>query len=107
MNQLRLSVRVIRLAPLRHTPAGVAVQRVWLAHESEVIEAGQARRVVLELQAVALGDLARALAAESAGGVFHAEGFLAPIRRGSERLVFHLQRMTPPHELSRQGRESQ
>ena len=92
MNRLELVGQVLECEPLRHTPAGVPVLEMVLAHESEVVEAGHPRRVELTVKAVALGDLAAMLAGTQLGTVLHVQGFLAPARKGSNRLQLHMQR---------------
>jgi len=62
-----------------------------LAHESEVIEAGLARRVELTIAAVALGDLALLLKDTALGSELLVQGFLAPVRKDSVKLKLHLQ----------------
>lgn len=90
MNRLVLSARVIEIDALRHTPAGIPILHMRLAHESELTEAGHPRRVELEIPAVALGEMALMLADAPLGCSLEAEGFLAPSRKGSSRLVLHL-----------------
>ncbi len=93
VNRVELTARMNRTEPLRHTPAGIPVLHFMLEHESQVQEAGALRRVTLELQAVALGDLAQSLAETDNGTPIQATGFLAPQRQGSDRLVLHLQQI--------------
>lgn len=64
---------------------------MMLSHESEVIEAGHMRRVEMVLSAVALGDIALLLADTPLGTSLSVEGFLAPTRKGSSKLVVHIQ----------------
>ena len=49
------------------------------------------RRVELTVPAVALGDVALLLADTPLGAALTIEGFLAPSRKGSSRLVVHIQ----------------
>ncbi|MDX9718791.1 MAG: primosomal replication protein N [Thauera sp.] len=76
--------------PLRRTPAGVPVASCMLAHESKQVEAGLTREVSVELQAVALGDLAAVLAAATPGGPMRITGFLAAKSLRSRTPVLHL-----------------
>ncbi|MFV8825226.1 primosomal replication protein N [Thauera sp. WH-2] len=76
--------------PLRRTPAGVPVASCMLAHESKQVEAGLTREVSVELQAVALGDLAAVLAAATPGGAMRITGFLAAKSLRSRTPVLHL-----------------
>ena len=91
MNRLALDATVVEVTPLRYTPAGLPAIELQLNHESDVLEAGVARRVELVLSAVALGDVAIMLAGTALGSVLSVEGFLAPTRKGSPKMVLHLQ----------------
>lgn len=92
MNKVELVARVIEREPLRYTPAGLAAIEMLLEHASEVIEAGQARKLAFTVDAVALGDLAMLLADIPLGSELRIEGFLAPTRKGSTKLKLHMQR---------------
>ena len=92
MNQLALTARVLEVKPLRYTPAGLPALEMQLEHESEVIEAGVARRISMVVSAVALGDVALLLADTPLGAALSLHGFVAPTRKGSGRLVVHIQR---------------
>jgi len=91
VNQLALTATALELKPLRYTPAGIPVLEMQLGHESDVLEAGMARRVNLEVAAVALGDVALLLADTPLGATLEIRGFLAPSRKGATRLVVHVQ----------------
>ncbi|MBN8443483.1 MAG: primosomal replication protein N [Thauera sp.] len=90
LNELRLDARVAEVLPLRRTPAGVPIASCVLAHESKQIEAGLTRDVSVELQAVAVGDLAGVLAAASPGVWVKVTGFLAAKSLRSRSPVVHL-----------------
>lgn len=91
MNRVQIIAAVVECEPLRYTPAGLPVLELLLQHESEVTEAGRPRKVEMTLSAVAMGDLARMLAGKAMGKAWRMEGFLAPTRKGSNRLRLHLQ----------------
>jgi primosomal replication protein N len=74
---------ISELSPLRYTPAGVPVLEFLLSHESEVIEAGQPRRIALSLVVVAMGDLAQMVGTMRLGCKVRLQGFLAPVRKDS------------------------
>jgi len=76
---------------LRYTPAGLPVVELLLDHASDVMEAGQSRRVALQLSAIALGDMALLLADTPLGSGLHVQGFLAPVRKGYSKIVLHIQ----------------
>lgn len=91
MNRFDLVATVLEITPLRYTPAGLPAIEMQLTHQSEVLEAGALRRVDLTLSAVALGDIAMMLATTSLGDRLLVQGFVAPARKGSKKLVLHLQ----------------
>ncbi|MCM8564347.1 primosomal replication protein N [Thauera linaloolentis] len=90
LNELRLDARVAELLPLRRTPAGIPVANCVLAHESKQVEAGLARDVSVEMQAVAVGDLAGVLAMAKPGAAVRISGFLAARSLRSRSPVLHL-----------------
>lgn len=91
VNRVALTAVALEVQPLRYTPAGIPVIQLLLEHESEVIEAKIARQIHFQVTALALGDLALLLADSVPGNFFEIEGFLAPTRKGSQKLVLHLQ----------------
>lgn len=90
LNELRLDARLAEVLPLRRTPAGVPIASCVLAHESKQLEAGLIRDVSVELQAVAVGDLASVLAAAAPGLFVKVTGFLAAKSLRSRSPVLHL-----------------
>jgi primosomal replication protein N len=92
VNQVVLTAVALEVKPLRYTPAGLPAIEMVLNHESEVLEAGAMRRVEMVLPAIALGDIALLLADTPMGAPLSIEGFLAPSRKGSNKLVLHIQR---------------
>ncbi|GAB2888698.1 primosomal replication protein N [Paralcaligenes sp. KSB-10] len=86
-----MTATALEVKPLRYTPAGLPAIEMVLNHESEVQEAGHPRRVELVLSAVALGDIALLLADTPLGAALSIEGFLAPTRKGSNKVVLHIQ----------------
>lgn len=93
LNELRLGAKVAELLPLRRTPAGVPVASCVLAHESTQTEAGLARAVTVELQAVAIGELASVLAVVVPGTNVVVSGFLAAKSLRSRTPVMHLNKI--------------
>ena len=89
-NTLRIVGRLIELSPMRFTPAGVPMTGLVLGHESRQVENGIERNVMCELQAVALGEMARALSAAVAGMEVEAAGFLAAKNQRSKMPVLHI-----------------
>jgi primosomal replication protein N len=90
LNQLLFDARLNELQPLRRTPAGVPVATCSLVHESKQSEAGVVRDVSVELQAVALGDLASVLVAAVPGMNLRVTGFLDAKSLRSRVPVLHL-----------------
>lgn len=79
---------------LRFTPAGLPALDLQLAHEGQISEDGQPRKVSLEIRAVAIGAITQDVAALtlSQGACFG--GFLASARNG-RGLVFHITSVDP------------
>jgi len=91
VNRLEVQGLIVELSPLRYTPAGVQVLEFMLSHESEVTEAGQPRRIALNLAVVAMGDLAQMAGTMSLGSNVRIQGFLAPVRKDSQKYRLHAQ----------------
>jgi len=90
LNQFALTARISEASALRHTPAGIPAIDLTLEHESQQVEAGQARQVKLAIRAVAFGATAEALRAQSLGTQWRFSGFLAAAR-GGKHPVLHIQ----------------
>ena len=83
-----LSGVVVHLEPIRYTPAGIPLLSFVLQHASEQIEAGLKRKVECEVNAVALGDIAKLNI--QLGANIEAKGFLAKRSAKSTQLVLHI-----------------
>jgi primosomal replication protein N len=92
MNRLVLQAQVVERAAPRYTPAGLPAMDLVLKHESEVSEDGHARRVSLEIRAVAIGEITRQLGQVAVGSQARFAGFLAAARNG-RGIVFHVTAM--------------
>jgi len=88
VNKLTLQAEVVQIEPLRYTPAGLPLLSVVLHHVSEQVEAGMKRKVVCEVNAVLIGDLA--LNKLTLGAHIQATGFLAKRSLKSTQLVMHI-----------------
>ena len=97
MNQVSVTASVLEIKPLRYTPAGVPVPELTLHHESEVVEAGAARRIQFSIPAVALGDIALLVSQTPLGVALAVQGFLAPVKKGASKLVLHIQQASRVH----------
>ena len=91
MNKLELQAEVVHIEPLRYTPAGIPLLSVVLRHASEQIEAGMKRKVECEVNAVAIGDIAKSNI--QIGDSIKAKGFLAKRSAKSTQLVFHIEKL--------------
>jgi primosomal replication protein N len=89
MNRLVLAATLTERAAVRYTPAGLPALDLVLKHESEVSEDGQARKVSMDIKAVAIGGITRQLGALALGVSATFAGFLASGRNG-RGLVFHI-----------------
>lgn len=92
-NLVRLSGVLVEKSALRHTPTGIPVQGFLLAHSSGQIENALPREVVVELEALALGQVALVLKAADMGVKLVAEGFLAQKSLRNKRPVLHVNRI--------------
>jgi len=88
VNKLVLSGQVTHCEPLRYTPAGIPLLSFVINHVSENIEAGLKRKVECEINAVAMGDLAKSNIQDGAN--INVSGFLAKRSAKSTQLVLHI-----------------
>ena len=86
-----LSGVVVGLEAIRYTPAGIPLLSFVLQHVSEQIEAGLKRNVECEVNAVAIGDIAKTNI--HIGDNIKAKGFLAKRSAKSTQLVFHIEQL--------------
>ncbi len=89
-NQLEIEGVLSELGVLRHSPAGLPILSCALEHGSRQVEAGIPREVKLELQAVALGDMAHQLSRIPLGSHLRLSGFLAARSMLSRMPVLHI-----------------
>ena len=89
MNEVVMSGVIRDFHALRYTPAGVPVAEFSLRHASTQQEAGEPRRVALDLKAIAFGVVARQLASDLPQGEITARGFLASRSQRSMEVVLH------------------
>ncbi|MBP8866844.1 MAG: primosomal replication protein N [Propionivibrio sp.] len=90
MNRVEITGILIERQALRYTPAGVPVVECLVGHRSEQLEAGLARCVECEIQAIGLGDAANWLQAARPGMELRITGFLAAKSRKSRQLRLHI-----------------
>ena len=89
-NRVHLGGQVAAREPLRYSPAGVPIATLQLLHESRQSEGGAPRQALLEIEIVAIGEVATRLAAVLPGQRLTATGFLAKRSRRSRRVVLHV-----------------
>jgi primosomal replication protein N len=88
VNKLVLSGVVADIETIRYTPAGLPLLSFVLKHVSEVIEAGMKRKVECEVNAIAIGNLAKSNI--QIGANINVAGFLAKRSAKSTQLVLHI-----------------
>ena len=91
-NQVVLTGKLIERNELRHTPAGMPALNFRIGHVSEQVEAGRSRNVNLEIEGVALGDVAQDLSKAAQEAEYRFEGFLAMKSKLSRQPVLHVNR---------------
>ncbi len=91
MNKLAISGQVTQIEGLRYTPAGLPLLSFVISHVSEDVEAGLKRKVECELNAIAIGDLAKTNI--QLGTKLKALGFLAKRSAKSTQLVLHIKKI--------------
>ncbi len=89
MNRLLLSATVAERGALRYTPAGLPALDLRLDHESEVSHEGQARKVSLQIKALAIGSMVAPVQKLGLDAPARFGGFLATSRNG-RGLLFHV-----------------
>ncbi|HEX7953019.1 MAG TPA: primosomal replication protein N [Burkholderiales bacterium] len=91
-NTVALDGTLVAREELRHTPAGMPALSFRIAHASEQVEAGRPRSVHLEIDGVALGEVAEKLSRAPQQGRYSFEGFLALRSKQSRIPVLHVNR---------------
>ena len=91
-NTTVLTGTLIGREELRHTPAGMPALNFRIGHASEQVEAGRSRSVNLEIDGVALGEVAEKLSRAPLAGEYSFEGFLALRSKQSRLPVLHVNR---------------
>ena len=89
MNRLVLHAQLIERGALRYTPAGIPALDLKLMHASEQVEAGVARKVAVELRAIAIGEITRSVLPLDIGTERGFAGFVSAQRNG-RGVVFHV-----------------
>jgi len=90
VNEISLNGEFTQKAPMRFTPAGVAVLEGVFHHQGEVMEAGAKRKLAFDFPAIAIGEIAAALDKEPLGKALQVTGFIAPRSARSRQLIVHI-----------------
>jgi primosomal replication protein N len=91
LNQLCLSAQVVQWGEQRFTPAGLEALDVQLLHVSTQTEDGHARKVHLDIKALALGEMVKKVQQLRDAGdqSFLFKGFLSSFKTG-RGITFHI-----------------
>jgi primosomal replication protein N len=89
-NQTTICGEISKLGTLRYTPAGVAIIEFGISHASNQIEAGMPRKVLCDISAVALAQIAVIISGMKLGTLVKLTGFLAKKSQMSLQLVLHV-----------------
>ncbi len=95
-NQITICGKISKLSALRYTPAGVAVIEFGITHTSNQIEAGKPRKVICDISAVALAQIAAIISELKPGTLVKLTGFLAKKSQMSLQLVLHVDNVVQP-----------
>lgn len=88
-NQTIICGKIIKLGALRYTPGGIAIIEFTVNHVSQHMEAGVARQIMCEILAVALGQLALAVAGFKINSMVKLTGFLNRKSHLNQQLILH------------------
>ncbi|WP_084186870.1 primosomal replication protein N [Andreprevotia chitinilytica] len=90
-NRVELSGTLVELPVLRHSPAGVPIQACVISHQSQQHENGATRRVVAEVEAMAIGEIGIKLGRIGIGKLVRVSGFIVSAnQKQARRLVLHI-----------------
>ncbi len=92
-NLLVIQGELLKVEELRYTPAGIPILTLIIGHTSEQMEASMKRKVECEVNAMVVGDLAKASQHLQAGTQVKATGFLAKRSFKSAQLVLHINKL--------------
>lgn len=89
-NQIIIGGVITDLISPRYTPAGIMIAEFKLHHYSHQEEAGTQRKIELELEAIAMAEMAEKIICIGSGSNVEITGFIAKKDRLSNRLVLHV-----------------
>jgi primosomal replication protein N len=90
LNHFTLTAILVSKDAIRFTPAGIPVMHCQLEHSGQAIEVGVARKIQMNVEAIAMGPIQKDLEQMDLGAEAVFEGFLAPKTLRNQRLVFHI-----------------
>ena len=90
MNHFTLTAFLVSKDAFRFTPAGTPVMHCQLEHSGQADEVGVARKILMSVEAIAIGPIQKDLEQMDLGTEAVFEGFLAPKTLRNQRLVFHI-----------------
>jgi primosomal replication protein N len=89
VNRASLTGAFSRSDALRFSPSGVPILEFSIFHASTQTEGGVARKIELEMDGLAVADIAKALSGIESGTQVKLEGFLAKKGAKNREIVFH------------------
>ena len=92
-NETVIGGRLLKRGALRHTPAGIPILDFVIAHSSVQNEAGARRKVMCDVDAVAIGDMAVRIEATKINQPLQVTGFLARNSVGDRKLTLRAVRV--------------
>jgi primosomal replication protein N len=90
LNHFTLTAILVSKDAIRFTPAGIPVMHCQLEHSGEVTEVGIARKIQMNVDAIAIGPIHKGLEQMDLGAEAVFAGFLAAKSLRNQRLVFHI-----------------
>jgi primosomal replication protein N len=90
VNKLTLTASIAEISAQRYTPAGIPAIDLTLEHESELLEAGQMRKVKVSVKSIAIGPMADVMRKQPVGSAHTFSGFLGSTRN-AKGILFHIQ----------------
>jgi primosomal replication protein N len=90
LNHFTLTAILVSKDAIRFTPAGIPVMHCQLEHSGTANEVGVARKILMSVEALAIGPIQKDLERIDLGTEAVFEGFLAPKTLRNQRLVFHI-----------------
>jgi len=94
-NEAVIGGRLLKRSAIRYTPAGVPIVDFVIAHSSVQNEAGTKRKVVCDVDAVAVGEMAVSIDRVKINQSLQVKGFLARNSVGNTKLMLRVTSVEP------------